>query len=154
MARERDPLDALKNIPYLDEDFFKDLAGIELPDPTGILGRLGRGKWPPVDVVETAGEVIVTAAIPGLHQAGDVRVELNGSTLRLEGEVTSGLQLLPVVKVHQQERKQGKFSRTLTLPAAVNSKSARATYQRGLLEIRFLKQAGTQGETLTIEFFK
>ncbi|BCV20286.1 Hsp20/alpha crystallin family protein [Moorella sp. Hama-1] len=154
MTRERNPLEALKNLPYLEEGFFKEVTGIDWPDPTGFFNRLGQGKWPPVDIVETAGEVIVTAAIPGLHQAGDVRVELNGSTLRLEGEVNPSLQLLPVVKVHQQERKQGKFSRTLTLPAAVNGKSARATYQRGLLEIRFMKQPGTQGETLNIEFCK
>ncbi|GAF26158.1 molecular chaperone [Moorella thermoacetica Y72] len=154
MTGEYNPLEALKNIPYLDEDFFKEVTGMSWPGPAGLLNRLTRGKWPPVDIVETAGEIIVTVALPGLRQAGDVRVELNGNILRLEGEIYPEIQLLPVVKVHQQEKKQGRFSRSVTLPVAVNSKSARATYQRGLLEIRFIKHPGSQGETLNIEFFK
>jgi HSP20 family protein len=59
--------------------------------------------------------------------------------------------LLPAIKVHRQERRRGKFSRSLTLPSAVNIKSARATYQRGILEIRLAKLPGHQGEALTID---
>ncbi|MDN5344959.1 MAG: hypothetical protein PWQ18_1072 [Clostridia bacterium] len=155
MTRERNPLAALKDIPYFDPDFFKELTGMDWPDPTGLFDRLGRGKWPPVDVVETAGEVIIMAAIPGLRQASDVRLELQGNTLHLTGEIgDSEFQLLPTVRVHCQERRRGKFSRAITLPAAVNSKSARASYQRGVLEVRLAKLPGGQGETLNIEFLK
>ncbi|WP_169802192.1 Hsp20/alpha crystallin family protein [Neomoorella mulderi] len=40
------------------------------------------------------------------------------------------------------------------MPAVVNIKSARATYQRGILEIRLAKLPGHQGEALTIDFLK
>lgn len=157
MTRERNPFEVLKNIPYLDEDdedFLQDITGMDWPDPAGVLSRLGQGKWPPVDMVETAGEIIITAAIPGLHQATDVRVGLTGNILQLEGETSSELQALPAVKVHQQERRYGKFRRTVTLPVAVHSESPRASYQRGILEVRLAKFRDSQVQVLTIDFGK
>ncbi|QGP92328.1 hypothetical protein MGLY_17020 [Neomoorella glycerini] len=72
--------------------------------------------------------------------------------MQLEGEIKPDPQLLPSIMVHQQERRRGKFSGSLTLPAAVNIKSARATYQRGILEIRLAKLPGHQGEALRLIF--
>lgn len=154
MTRERNPFAALKNLPYLDEEFVQEITGMDWQDPTGILSRLSQGKWPPVDVVETASEVIIAAAIPGLRQASDVRVELTGNILKLEGEVNPELQVLPVIKVHQQERRHGKFRRTITLPVAVHAENTRATYQRGILEVRLAKFRGNQVQTLTVDFVR
>ncbi|KKM11659.1 hypothetical protein SY88_07610 [Clostridiales bacterium PH28_bin88] len=130
------------------------MTGMDWQDPAGLLSRLGQGKWPPLDLVETANELIVRAAIPGLERASDVRLELRGTLLTLDGEIVPETQGSAVIKVHQQERRQGKFNRTINLPVAVHSKSARATYQRGILEVRLAKILGSQVETLTIDFLK
>ncbi|HHP50931.1 MAG TPA: Hsp20/alpha crystallin family protein [Moorella mulderi] len=110
--------------------------------------------WPPVDVMETAQEIIVLVVLPGLQRPEDVRVELKGNSLQIEGELPPEIHLLGVQKIHQKERKLGKFSRTLTLPANVQPKGARALYQRGILEIRMAKAPGREGEMLSVEFLK
>ncbi|MEW5762868.1 MAG: Hsp20/alpha crystallin family protein [Bacillota bacterium] len=151
MAGKYNPFDLLKNVPCLDDDFVRGIVETAWPDPTGLLKRLGGEKWPPVNVVETETEIIVTAALPGLRQAGDVRVELKGNTLFLEGEIGPEPQLLSAVAVHLQERRQGKFSRAITLPVPVSSRSARASYRRGILEVKLAKLPG-HTQTLVVEF--
>lgn len=152
MTEKRNPFEMFKNIPHFDENFLKDFAGMDWQDPTGFLESLGRPKWPPVDLLETGNELIVLVEIPGLQKAGDVKVEIKNDTLKIEGEIPPGPLTSQTVKTHQQERHRGKFSRGITLPASVNSKSARATYNQGILEIRFIKIPGNQVETLTIDF--
>lgn len=153
MKSKQNPLEILQNIPYLDEDFLREIAGIDWPDAMDILRRLGRsrGGWPPVNVVETANEIIVTAAIPGLRRSADLRVELKGNILTLEGEIFSDTQALAAATVHREERRAGKFKRTVTLPVAVNIRSAIATYRQGILKIRLAKLPD-QVTTLAVDF--
>lgn len=153
MTTEYNPFEALKNIPYMDDEFIREIAQIEWPDPPAVFRGLSKGKWPPVDVMETPTELIIIAAIPGLQQASDVRIELSGHLLKLEGEINL-LPALSSMKVHQQEMRYGKFSRTVTLPVGVHAQNAKATYQRGILEVRLAKLRGNQVQLLTVDFFK
>lgn len=148
----RNPFESLKDIPLLGEDFFKEFANINWPNPADFFGGLGQGKWPPLNIVETMDELVVTAAIPGLRQAGDVNIFLKGNVLTIEGEIPPEHQSFTAVKVHNQERREKKFSRTVNLPVAVDARNARATYQRGILEIRLPKLAGSYAQTVRIEF--
>jgi|GEM_PF-3164724 len=151
MKSKPNPFQILQHIPYLDEDFFREITGMDWPGPTDVLRCLRQGKWPPVNIVETANQIIVTAAIPGLRQAGDVRVQLKGNILTVEGEIRPETHMLPVVTVHRQERREGKFKRTVTLPVAVNNRGGIATYRRGVLEIKLTKLLD-RAEVLNVDF--
>ncbi|HYG90320.1 MAG TPA: Hsp20/alpha crystallin family protein [Azospirillum sp.] len=69
---------------------------------------------PPVDVYETAAEVLVVAALPGVL-AGQVEVAVEHGVLRLAGERT-----LPCPRtgaIHRMEIPHGRFERRVELPA-------------------------------------
>lgn len=139
MGSKYNPFEILKNLPYIDEEFLREITGLNLPNTGDVFGSFGGAKWPPVNIIETAGEIIVTAEIPGLQNNSDVTVELTGNTLKLEGETSSGFRSLESIKVHKEERRKGKFSRTVSLPAPVDNKNTWATYRYGVLEVRFKK---------------
>lgn len=151
MTEKWNPFDILKDIPYPDEKFFRGLSGQSWQDPLNMMGQLRREKWPPLNLEETPGEIIVTVEIPGLRKAGDVALTVSVNTLRLEGELPRA-EAAQETRVHRRERREGKFSRSVTLPAAVDVKSARATYRQGILEIRLAKTEHGQARAININF--
>jgi HSP20 family protein len=72
------------------------------------------GWEPPVDLLETAEELILVAALPGTR-AADVDLAIGGSEL-----VVSGIRRLPTVRgparIHRMELPHGRFERRVTLP--------------------------------------
>lgn len=153
MDDKRNPFEIFKNFPQFDENFLRDLAGTDWNNSASVLRNMGQSKWPPVDIVETFNEIIITVDIPGLKRADDVTVKIRGSALTLEGEKVTDTGGLPNIKVHGQERQQGKFSRTVSLPVAVDGKYAKAAYRQGVLEIKITKLSDGQVETLKINFY-
>jgi HSP20 family protein len=108
----------------------------------GILGTAnGNGDtrtWiPPVDVWETADEVVYAFDLPGMSEE-DVSVELDEGTLTISGarertdEVSND-------SLYRYERRFGSFSRTIGLPQGVTDDSVRAEYKNGVLEVRVTK---------------
>lgn len=152
MSQKINPMDFLKNLPNFNGEMLQDFLDMDWADPQNMLKNMGQSAWPPVDVVETGTEVIISAAIPGLQHPADVRVELAGNKCTLEGELHPDFLVSPSAQLHQQEKNRGKFSRSITLPAAVNPKGATASYQRGILEIRVGKFPEGQAQSLNVEF--
>lgn len=150
----RNPFEGLQDIPLFVEEFFKEFAGRDWPFPAEFFGGMTQGKWPPLNVVETADELVVTAAIPGLQHEGDVRVFLRGNVLAIEGAVSQEPHGFATVKVHMQEQRERKFSRSVNLPVAVDARGSRASYRQGILEIRLPKLAGSYSQALKVEFQK
>ena len=72
------------------------------------------GWEPPVDLLETAAEVILIAALPGVR-AADVEVVIGGGELAV-----SGIRRLPAVqgpaRIHRMELPHGRFERRVALP--------------------------------------
>ncbi|AGL02359.1 Hsp20/alpha crystallin family protein [Desulfoscipio gibsoniae] len=154
MGDKHDPFEVLKHFPQFDENFLRDLASSGWNNPVDVLKNLGRGKWPPVDIVETLNEIIITVDIPGLKRTDDVRVEVRGNNLTLNGDKVTDTGTLSNSRIHRQERQYGRFSRTISLPVAVNGKYGRATYRQGVMEIRFSKLSDDQAETLKVNFYE
>ena len=82
--------------------------------PAGAGSQLS--TWaPPVDVLETRGEVLVLIALPGVAPA-DAKVAIDGSDL-----VVAGTRSLPqewrTAAFHRLELPQGRFERRVPLPA-------------------------------------
>ena len=152
MDRKYNPFEMFKNFSNFDENFLQGITGIDWLEQTELFNFKDASKWPRVNIVELYNEIIVTADIPGLQKASDVSVKINGNKINLEGEIASKIELLEGVIVHKEERPKGKFSRAITLPSAVLAKGSRATYQQGILELRFKKMQSSQVETLSIDF--
>ena len=72
------------------------------------------GWEPPVDLLETAGELILVAALPGVRVA-DVDLVISGGELAIVG-----MRRLPVMpgrtRIHRMELPHGHFERRVALP--------------------------------------
>lgn len=95
-----------------------------------------RGTWaPPVDIYETEDHaLIIKAELPEMSR-GDIEVTVENSTLTLRGTK----KLPSDVKDDQYrriERSYGAFSRSFTLPNAVDASKVTAEYRNGVLTVR------------------
>lgn len=78
-------------------------------------GRIQGPSWePPVDVLETDGEFLVLAALPGVDPER-IKVTINNDTLLIAGERVLPPELRTAV-IHRLELPQGRFEREIALP--------------------------------------
>jgi HSP20 family protein len=95
-------------------------------------------RWvPAMDLVETDGEYVLKADLPGLSES-DVNIELEDRVLTISGER----------KAENEERKEGyyriersfgSFARSLTVPEGVDGDAVKASFENGVLEVRIPK---------------
>ena len=107
------------------------------------LGNGGRAdvrarRWvPAMDLVETEDSLVLKADLPGLSK-DDVNIEVKDDVLTISGERRAE---------HEEkadgyfriERAFGGFSRSLTLPAGIDTDSINAEFTDGVLEVRIPK---------------
>jgi HSP20 family protein len=91
----------------------------------------------PIDVHETADELVVTASLPGI-KAEDVEITMTGQTLTLRGEFKADDEINKDQYLYR-ERRFGSFSRTLQLPVRVQGDRAQATFADGVLTLSIPK---------------
>jgi HSP20 family molecular chaperone IbpA len=70
---------------------------------------------PPVDMLETAGELLIFAALPGVDP-DQVQVVIDGAELTIVGQRVLPAELRTAV-IHRLELPQGRFERRILLPA-------------------------------------
>jgi HSP20 family protein len=97
----------------------------------------GEAAAPAIDVHETADDIVVTAALPGL-KADDVDITLTGQSLSIRGEFKASDEVERGQYLYR-ERRFGSFQRQLQLPVRVQSEAATANFQDGLLTLRIPK---------------
>ena len=91
----------------------------------------------PLDVIAKDDEYVITAAVPGL-KPDDLSVEVLGEGVTIRGEIKSeqnGEQDGYLL----QERRYGKFSRTLNFPVELDGAKAEASVENGVLTLRVPK---------------
>ncbi|HVY85467.1 MAG TPA: Hsp20/alpha crystallin family protein [Caulobacterales bacterium] len=99
----------------------------------------GAPKWePPVDVLETAHEVLILTAMPGVDP-DRIDVAIEDGVLLISGRRTMPVELRDAV-VHRLELPQGWFERRIALPAGRYAAVTRATVNNCLV-IRLSKTA-------------
>ena len=95
-------------------------------------------RWiPAMDLVETDDDFVLRADLPGLSE-GDVNIELEDNVLTVSGERNSEHEDRKE-GYYRVERASGSFSRSLTLPEGVNPDAIKASFDKGVLEIRIPK---------------
>lgn len=108
-----------------------------------LAGQTTTPNWvPPVDVVETEGEVVVLVALPGVGQ-DQIEARIEGQQL-----IVAGTRFLPAnlrtAKIHRLELPQGRFERVVPLPAGTYAAVERTTLE-GCLVIILRKSGGSRG---------
>jgi HSP20 family protein len=105
--------------------------------------------FPPVNVWEEGDEVFVEAELPGLDLKALEIYVTGGNQLTIKGERQ---QLVPEKGVwHRQERGFGSFSRTLTLPFAVNADKVDARLENGVLQVKLAKHESAKPRKIPVK---
>jgi HSP20 family protein len=92
------------------------------------------GAWAPaVDIYEQNGNIVLKAELPGIDPKDvDVRVENNILTLRGERKLEKEVKR---ESYHRVERSYGTFTRSFTLPSAIDTEKIKAEYKDGVLQM-------------------
>jgi HSP20 family protein len=147
---ERNILSALNEMERMMEDaFHRPMFGFNVAPLRNLFQRVGSlGEIiPAVDVFEEKGEVVVKAELPGMSRE-DISVKVLDRNIIISGEKRSE------EKVERKdylrlERSHGSFNRTLSLPEGIDTEHARASFNDGVLEVRF-PRSGKQGSARQI----
>ena len=99
----------------------------------GTAEPFGLADWsPPLDVSESDDAVIVDVEVPGIDPAS-LDISVAGDVLTIRGE-KPGQDGRPPRHFHRMERRYGAFTRSLTLPAAVEADRVEAKAHLGVLD--------------------
>ncbi len=108
----------------------------------------GYGPFP-CDIYETDDEYVVSAALPGLKPE-DVEVTVEGNTVTISGEIKpEAPEREPRYYLH--ERRHGRFSRRITLPAGIEADKVRAVLEHGVLTLHVPKAEALRPRRIPIQ---
>ena len=127
--------------------------------PTSCCSPRSVAYLPPLSVVETEDNVVVSAELAGVRRQ-DVKVRVENGVLTIEGAKTPE----PLAggdegaerktnggRVHFNDRCYGKFRRSLTLPCSISGAEVRARFHKGLLTISLPKAEQAKYHQIEIE---
>jgi len=91
-------------------------------------------SWsPPVEIYEKDDKFVVRTELPGVKKE-DIDISMTGDTLTIRGERKVSREVKEE-EYHRCEVCYGSFSRSVTIPAAVDVNKIGATYEDGILEL-------------------
>lgn len=139
-AEPRHLLRSFEDMERVFEDFFPRFL---LPHykhglaSTGTLTTPFEGRMPKVDIVDRDDEVFVRAELPGVDKK-DIKISMTDNTVTIKGE-THKEEKEEKGDYYRCETSHGSYTRTLILPAEVNSEKADAKFKDGVLELTLPK---------------
>ena len=111
-------------------------------------GTTSRRWIPAMDLVETDDDLVLRADLPGLSEE-DIKIEVEDNVLTISGERKSQNEERKE-GYHRVERAYGSFTRSLTLPEGVDPERVRASFDRGVLEVKIPKPEQRKPRKVTI----
>ena len=99
----------------------------------GATGVSRAGVFPPLNVYDDGESLVVQAEIPGMDPK-HLEVDATVNALTIKGE-RKRPELDEKASFHRRERSYGTFSRSISLPQAINTKKVQASYKLGVLEV-------------------
>jgi HSP20 family protein len=116
-------------------------------------GGDGPSRWfagfPAVNVWEDANLVYLEAELPGLDRKDLEIYVTGGNQLTIKGERKETRTEKGVW--HRQERNFGSFTRTLTLPFAVDADKVDARFENGVLLVQLAKHESAKPRKITVK---
>jgi HSP20 family protein len=104
---------------------------------------------PKVDIIDKGKKVVVRAEVPGFDK-DNIDITVTDNSITLKGTV-SDEQKKEDGDFYQSEVRQMSFSRSLMLPAEVDSNNAKAKFKNGILEIKLPKRKTEKKNKVAID---
>jgi HSP20 family protein len=136
LRRANDDFDALF------QDFFRPMRWVEEEE-----ARVGLA--PRMDVVERDDEFVVHAELPGVNKDA-IEVSIEDGVITVSAETRSETEEKEGDRVIRQERRYGKYLRSLRLGKDIDQKRVRATYKDGILELVLPKAEEVKPRKITV----
>jgi HSP20 family protein len=138
---EFDPVDALLALQ-------RELSST-LDRPFGLdLGPSGRGVYPAINVFTDREGYVLRMEVPGVAPE-DLEIETQSRTLRVFGK--RDIKPPGEGSFHRRERAVGEFSRSLQLPADLDTARAEASCKHGMLTIRIPKSEEAKPHQISVK---
>ena len=123
-----------------DHDYFR---------PFWLSTEPGANLVPAIDMYETDNEMVVKAAIPGV-EAKDLDINITGDTLSIKGETKSEKEEKKE-NYYYQECRYGTFTRSITLPAGVETDKSEANLENGILTLTLPKAESVKPKAIKVK---
>ena len=107
------------------------------------------GEFLALDMYETGDNVVIKATMPGVD-ADNIQVDAVGNTLTIKAETKSEEDVKESNYIYR-ERRYGKFSRSVTLPHAVDADKVEAEYHDGVLTLTVAKPVEAKPRVIEIK---
>ncbi len=140
------PLDLWDAFEGLRGELDRALDPFRSPDAAGLFDR---ASAPAVDVIETDEEYIVVADLPGVDRK-DLELSVTGSLMSIKGDKKAELES-EKKRIFRKETWVGSFSRTINLPAQVDSGRIEAELKDGVLTVRLAKREEAKTKLITVK---
>jgi HSP20 family protein len=124
------------------EGFFQPLRWIE--------EEAGEGMTPRMDVIERDNEFVVKTEMPGVKK-DDIEVSMENGVLTISAETKSETEAKEGDRVIRQERRYGKYLRSLRLGKEIDEKKVKANYKDGVLELTLPKAEEVKPKKITVD---
>jgi HSP20 family protein len=125
------------NADFAESEFYRTVE--EMLRASNPRFTLSQCRWrPQVDIYETREEIVIQAEIAGVRQE-EILLEISPAVVKISGTRSGGARE-EEARYRLAEIPCGNFERTLQLPALIDTGTATAVYQNGVLEIRLAKR--------------
>lgn len=103
---------------------------------------------PNMDIIDRDNEVLVRAELPGVDKK-DLDISVSENVLTIKG-TSSAESTEEKGNYYRSECKKGSFSRSMSLPADVDSSKIKASFNNGLLELTIPKLAKSKRKRIKV----
>jgi HSP20 family protein len=111
--------------------------------------HLSPRRFLPIDLFETDDELVIKTAMPGVDPE-HLDVKIKGDVLTIHGEAKEDEEVQGAT-YHLRERRNGTFSRAITLPVPVQAKKAKAVFEDGVLTLTLPKSEEVKPKTIKVK---
>jgi HSP20 family protein len=143
----RSPLEGVAVLQNRLNSIFNDFANTNTDLHNESLS--GGNFVPPVDIYEDTNRLVLKLEVPGIPEE-NLQIILDNQTLTVKGERTF-VQDEKEENFHRIERRYGSFARSFSLPATIDTESAHASYENGVLAVTLQKKEAAKPKQLKIE---
>ncbi|MEK6550333.1 MAG: Hsp20/alpha crystallin family protein [Pseudomonadota bacterium] len=144
IRREDSPLG---HFGFWNNDFDRLFEGFLAP--TQLVEEAGN-LVPAMDVAETEHGYVIKAEMPGVRKE-DINITLENGVLSIAGESREEKEEKDNGRVIRQERRYGKYVRSLRLGTEVDDKQIKAAYKDGILEITVPKAEAVKPKKIAVD---
>jgi HSP20 family protein len=111
------------------------------------LRSVPRRTFPAINIYDQGDNTVLVAEVPGVNP-DDLELTVLGDTVTLKGKREDTVN--DNDRYYRKERINGEFSRTLTLPDAVNPDTVQAEYVNGVLHVTLSKAEAVKAKKISI----